>query len=379
MTGSFFLAQSLYSTQDPAGTRNTLIVIGVFAAIAVVIAIAKRRSGLDADTGPNPEAGPQTTTAKGAKGREGFDRGGFRKAAREAGLVPEEIRFLEEYARLLGVRNPAFLFGNRVKLDDFFREVFKSIEQYAESESGAEERKAALFKVREHLNQSQKKGGQVTSSRQLGRNLPLSFLVKGEESYPSTVVEVDAKGLTVEPPRDSYGQVLRLKRGTKLTCFFYAPGKQGYQFDTRVAGWELSGALDLMRISHSDSVRALPARRHERRDIKAPCSFYRVAVTMEGARGHEKKKAKVEKMANAGTIADISAGGIGVMSYSPLAPGDFIKIEFDTGGGIQTAFGKVVRVNKLRNSGGLMHIQFVKITRRSLNAILSFVYGYSEQ
>jgi len=35
-------------------------------------------------------------------------------------------------------------------------------------------------------------------------------------------------------------------------------------------------------------------------------------------------------------------------------------------------------MNKAKNFGGVMHVQFVKISRQGLNAILSYVYGYAD-
>jgi c-di-GMP-binding flagellar brake protein YcgR len=358
---------------DPAlhaqENKTTMTILGIAIAVGIVYFAIRQIFGL----------GSSSSSSGGLQGSSsGFNRNGFRKAAKAAGLAKDEVRFLEEYARLLKVGNPEFLFRNPAKLDAFFRSVFKSIEQYSENEAAAEERKAALFQIREGLNQAQNRIVQVSSTRQLGRNMPLSFLVKGDESYPSTVLAVEAGGIAAEPPKDPYGETIRLKRGTKLTCYFYGKARQGYQFETRVSGWELVGAREVMIIAHSDAVKALPARRHQRKESKVPCTFYRVAVSVERTKGKDRQKARVEKIPYLGTIADISAGGVGIQTSNPLQATDFVKIEFDTGAGVQSAFGKVVRMNRLRTSGGIMHIQFVKITRRSLNAILSFVYGYTE-
>jgi c-di-GMP-binding flagellar brake protein YcgR len=101
-------------------------------------------------------------------------------------------------------------------------------------------------------------------------------------------------------------------------------------------------------------------------------------VTPTKVRGKVQSAARVETLPFPGTIVDISAGGLGIQSASALPAGEFIKIEFSPGGGNQAAFCKVIRMNKLRTVGGIMHLQFVKISRRTLNSILSYVYGYSE-
>jgi hypothetical protein len=355
------LAQfSLYNTGAAKGSTSTsFIIVGVALVIIVVFAIVK---SVGRPSGPSSS----------------FNKAAFRRAARASGLAEEEVRFLEEFGRAVGLSNPEFVFRNAARLDAFFKEAYKQIEKSAESETDAEDRKARLFAARESLTHASAQGGNVRSTRQLGRGAPLTFIAPGEESYPSVILTVEPSGLAVEPVSDSYGETLRFRRGTKLSCYFYAKSHQGYQFSTRVIGWEKIGGKDAMVLAHSESVSALPARRYARREMRAPCTFYRLAVSAAGSKGREKSKAKVENIPYPGTIVDISAGGLGIQSANPLQAGEFIKIVFNTGGGAQSAFGKVLRMNKAKNIGGVMHLQFVKISRQGLNAVLSFVYGYAD-
>lgn len=307
-----------------------------------------------------------------------FSKTGFRRAARNGGLTDDETRFLEIYGKALGVSNPEFVFRNQVKLDSFFKEVYRYIEKNSESEADAEEQKARLFAARERLTQRNSLGSPVRSTRQLGRNMPLTFIAPGEESYPSVIVAVEPGGIAVEPVRDPYGETLRFHKGTKLTCYFYTTAHQGYQYVARIVGWERIGSKEVMVLSHSDTVAALPARRNARKEIHESCTFYRVVVNASKARGKVQSTARVENMPFPATIVDISAGGAGIQSANALPAGEFVKIEFTPGGASHAAFGKVVRMNRLRNVGGIMHIQFVRISRRTLNTILSQVYGYSD-
>ncbi len=346
--------------QETASTLGTVILIAVVVGI-VVFAFAKAASS-------------GSLSGKSS----GFSKASFRRAARESGLADDEVRTLEEYARIFRMANPDFVFRNAQKLEAFFKESYRQIDRLAESETDAEERKARLFDAREKLTHVRAQGSPIRSTRQLGRGTPLTFIAPGEESYPSIIVAVEPGGMAVEPVSDSYGQSMRFKRGTKLTCYFYARGHKGYQFATRVSGWERVGGKEVMVLAHSESVAALPARKQARREMRAPCTFYRVAVTASSVRGRTQSSAKVENIPFPGTIVDISAGGLGIQSSNALESGEFIKIAFNPGGGVQAAFGKVIRMNRAKTLGGIMHVQFVKISRRSLNAILSFVYGYGE-
>jgi c-di-GMP-binding flagellar brake protein YcgR len=362
MRAELVLAQSssLYNTGSSGSVSSSSLIIFGAVILALIVFAAIRSRG------------------KPSGASSSFNKASFRRAARSSGLVEEEVRFLEEYGRAAGITNPDFVFRNPPKLDAFFKDAYRRIEKSAESEVDAEERKARLFAARESLTHASAQGGNVRSTRQLGRGAPLTFIAPGEESYPSVILAVEPGGIAVEPVSDSYGEALRFRRGTKLSCYFYAKGHQGYQFSTRVIGWEKIGGKDAMVLAHSESVSPLPARRYARRVMKAPCTFYRVAVSAGTVKGKEKSKAKVENIPYPGTIVDISAGGLGIQSANPLAAGEFVKIVFNTGGGAQSAFGKILRMNKAKTIGGVMHLQFVKISRQGLNAVLSYVYGYAD-
>lgn len=361
MSPTLVLAQMYWKQSNPAEDAILYIVLGCIAAAFILVGII--RNGISGSLG--------------GSGRR-FSRSAFRKAARSAGLAEEDLRFLEAYGRALEVYNPDFVFANPGRLDSFFKSVYRRIEAETESEADAEEKRAKLFKARENLTKSRAAGTKVSSTRQLGRGTPITFIAPGEESYPTITVAVEAGGVAVEPVKDAYGEAIRFRRGTKLTCYFYSQAHQGFQFSTRVASWVQLGSKEAMVLAHSDAVTALPARSHARRETKAPCTFYRVAVTERTVRGKKQRDAKVQGIPFPGTIIDISAGGLGIQSANALAAGEFIKVEFNPGERTQTAFAKVVRMNRLKNIGGVMHVQFVRISQRSLNAILSFVYGYGD-
>jgi c-di-GMP-binding flagellar brake protein YcgR len=341
--------------------------IAVGAIIVALVAYGILKNGIGGM--PGPLSGPSSPR---------FTRGAFRRAARAAGLAEENIRFLEDYGKALGIADPEFVFRNPGRLDTFFKDVYRNIDKNSESESNAEEQRSRLFAARESLTRSAAAGTKVSSTRQLGRGTPLSFIAPGEESYPSIIVAVESGGIAIEPVKDAYGEPLRFRKGTKLTCYFYSQGHQGYQFASRIAGWERMGTKEVMVLSHSDAVTALPTRSHARREMRAPCSFYRVVVSERSVKGKTQKNAKVQNIPFPGTIIDISAGGLGIQSANALPAGEFIKVEFNPQGQTNSAFAKVIRMNKLKNIGGIMHVQFVRISQRSLNAILSFVYGYGE-
>jgi hypothetical protein len=315
----------------------------------------------------------------------GFDKAAFRRAARDVGLDDGETRFLEEFARDANLADPGGAFSNPERIDSLFRVAYRRIDNLSTSEADAEDKKARLFVTRERLAQGAGRGEGVSSTRQLGKGMPLTFIAPGDESYPTVVLANEPAGIAIEAVMDAYGDPIRFKRGMKLTCYFYAKGHQGFQFTSRIEGWRKIDDRETIMIMHSDSVTALPSRRHSRKEGNVSCTFYRVRPGQAAAKAGAKpgaaggvSRAVVETIAYPGTAIDISAGGAGIRSANALNEGEFVKVELQLGRGSQTAFGKVIRMNRLKTRGGVMHIQFVKVPQKTLNAIRSFVYGYTE-
>jgi c-di-GMP-binding flagellar brake protein YcgR len=93
----------------------------------------------------------------------------------------------------------------------------------------------------------------------------------------------------------------------------------------------------------------------------------------------EGKKLVADKEKLAGKIMDISIGGCGIQTNSSIASGSRLKIEFNSNPAQKAAvLGQVLRTNQ-NGTNMVLHIKFLKVPRRSLNAINALVFGYSDR
>ncbi len=170
---------------------------------------------------------------------------------------------------------------------------------------------------------------------------------------------------------------------SKITIF--VPGKAGvsYTFSGRIVRYDNSTARPSMLVSHTNSISVLHIRQLRRKTFKTPCIVSHVEVYDEV---HGSKKSRVYKptgQAGKGIMTDISAGGCSIfiplqaVSLPPFAEKQFINIEFQiTGKNTDTITGSVVKINKRDDNAYIMHIRFVRMSRKTQNEIFSFVYDY---
>lgn len=300
----------------------------------------------------------------------------MRRAAKELGFEAEQVSFLESYGRKFSVASPEHVLRNSQALDEFLKKIYQDIEKHSEQETSADSRTTVLFQIREYADALRAKARPISSTHGLPKGTAFTFITPEGEHFTSRIHGVEPTGLSCAVPVDGLGQQIRFKRGTKLDCFYYSGPQNGFTFDTRVLGYSQMGASTVMVVKHSDSIQPLPARRHLRKRVAASCDWAPVNIVVTQSAGKPSKQAVVSGRYLPGQVADLSSGGLSLRTANLANQGDYIKVDFSLSRGIITAIGRVVRANRLKGSGGVMHVQFAKISRKDINAILTVIYGY---
>lgn len=360
--GRLLLAQTYWKKSDPAETRNFLIIVGGLILVSVVYSIIKQIA-----------SGKGITLGSGQA--RGFSGNAFRRKAEDFGFSSGEAEFLEFYARKLAVTSPQAVFGTKAQLDTFMRNAFKYIEQHADTEESAQEQKHQLFGLREALGARSSSGTAIRSTKQLKARTPLSIVTAKEAHYSSILVVNESRALYLEPALDAFGTPIRFPFGSRLMVYFYSGNHVGYSFQARSRGMVDIDGKKFLSISHSDKIKPLPARRHQRSEVHISGRFYLVHVRAAKDRGKVVKTVQVERAAVAGIITDLSGGGLSMQTMSPANAGEFVKLEFELDSGKISAYATVVRVSRTR-TGALMHMKFVRASRKTINEIRAMVYGY---
>lgn len=363
---------SYLKESDPTLAIVLLVVIGAFIVFTVIMNVAKN--------GIAPMGGRASPGAKRKRLPARFSRWALKRAAGKFGLDSAQTALLDRVFRKAQVTDPEGTMANPEALDRHFKHAFRDIEASAETEAESEEDKALLFSVRATLESALNSQTKVISTRKLPDGLAAVLIGGQGENYPVRVISAKGEQLLVEAPKNSVGTPVRFPRGAKVTLSFYSKSSQGYRFETRVQGNETTPKGVALALTHSDRVATLPNRRHKRVETHISCYFSLVQVLQRQQGRKIVKETMVDERRAMGTIVDISAGGCAIKSAAAFRTGEYLKVEFDDPQGrALAAFGRIVRTNKTGTVGGVMHIQFLKAPRKTLNAINATVYGYNEE
>jgi len=363
---SLFVLQSVYFKEnDPTSMVIVLVVIVVFIIVMSTVNIA--RNGIGGTGGK-----------KGTSPRK-FSKFALRRAAAALELNRDQINILEWAFRTNGVTDPEITLTNPTLLDKTFKRAYHAIEKSAETEAIAEEQKSLLFSIRNRVESARSSTNKITSSKKLPDNMPAILTSPKGETYPVKILSAKGEELLVESPRSAIGTPIRFPRGAKVQLSFYSRSSQGYRMESRVMSTLDTPRGPALQLTHSEKIEALPNRRFKRKQTHLSCFFSLVRIEQRKIGRKIEKKTLVDDRRSLGTILDISAGGCAIKSAAALPPGNYIKIEFDDDHDrSHAALGRVIRTNKTGAIGGIMHIQFVKIPRKTLNAINALVFEYDQ-
>ena len=357
----FVLQSPYFKENDPKSMIIVLVIIAIFIIVMSTLNIARNGIG-------------KTPGKKGTSPRR-FSKFALRRAASALGLNRDQINLLEWAFRTEGITDPEITLTNPTLLDKAFKHAFRSIEKSAETEAIAEEQKSLLFSIRNRVEAVRSNIAKITSSRKLPDNMPATLTSPKGETYPVKIISAKGDELLVESPRSAVGTPIRLPRGAKVQLSFYSKSSQGYRMESRVIATLDTPRGPALQLAHSEKIEALPNRRYKRKQTHISCFFSLVRIEQRQVGRKIEKKTLVDDRRSLGTILDISAGGCAIKSAAALPPGNYLKIEFDDDHDrSHAALGRVIRTNKTGGIGGIMHIQFVKIPRKTLNTINALVF-----
>jgi hypothetical protein len=361
---------SYFKEDDPLAA----MILGIFIFLGIISAliINRVRNRVDPEVGGGKKS-------KAVSPRK-FTRFTLRRIANSYGLNRNQTKLLEYIFRLDAVEDPLRVLDNPALLDRHFRQAYRAIERNADTDEDAQVRLAHLFSLRNVLDAATPgdDGKTVSSTHQITENIA-AVLSAGKDSYSVKIISAKADAVLVECPRNSQGNPIRLSNGTKISLAVFNKSSGGFSFESRVMGTTVDSPHGLtLQCAHSDRIKSLAKRRFRRKQVMFDCVF--LLVFADETKVGRKKVVKLvaDRRRYMGTILDISMGGCSLKTTSSIPVGSRLKITIDSGGITLNALGQVLRTNRSGATGIIMHIKFLRLPRRAMNAINAMVFGFAE-
>ncbi|MDR2102892.1 MAG: flagellar brake protein [Treponema sp.] len=359
---------SYFKEDDPLAA--VILGSGLVLAVIITLLINRVRNRVEPGIGGGKEA-------RAVRPRK-FTRFTLRRIANSYGLNRDQTKLLEYVFRLDEVEDPLRVLNNPALLDRHFRQAYRAIERTADTEEDVQVKLTHLFSLRNVLDAAPRDDGKTLSStHQITENAPV-VLSSGKDSYSVKLISAKADAVLVECPRNSLGNPVRLANGTKISLTVFTHSSRGFSFESRVMGTVDSPRGLALQCAHSNRIKSLAQRRFRRKQVMLNCVF--LLVVADETKVGRKKVVKLvaDRRRHTGTILDISMGGCSVRTTSSIPVGSRLKITINSGGMTLNALGQVLRTNRSGAAGAIMHVKFLRLPRRAMNAINAMVFGFAE-
>ncbi len=367
----FYLIITTIPTLKKSNPVSIYVGLGLFAAFIIFIIF----SGKSSSASSSPRSRRRTSRSPGGA----YNKRTFRRRAAALGFSKPEIRTLEFLIKTFKIKYPYNLLKNSATLNSTLRKAILRIEEDVASKDVKEGQKLILYRIKQKVERNSEKKEILSGTKQLKPGQKLHISTPGGTRYPSMVTSNLNNYLGTKIPADEHGNQIRWRKGTKVLVFFWKSNGQGYSFDSKVSGYNNIRGVPSLFLQHSKSIHQAQQRRFRRKQLGKPAYMYTIRIVTTGFGKNAQKKAIVDSKSGAlATILEVSAGGCSLKSSYPLGAGQLLKLEFETFHGQKiTAYGKVKSMVKLRPVGGIMHVQFTRVSRDNINKINAFIYDFS--
>lgn len=299
----------------------------------------------------------------------------FKKTAGKMNFSKDHVIFMEKLASKYNLDSPLPILTNQRIFSNILKSEIAELDNV--SDKAAENEKMMIFDIKQKLDMTQLTAKEITTTKNLHKGTDISLQCEeGNLSYPTRIAANLKNALVVKMPViQGTDKFIKWKKRQPLAVSF-RKNNNSYEFKTKITGFTKIKDEMCIGLQHSNSIVKKINRKFFRKEINKLCYFFSIAIQESGYAWKKKKQAVIsDPKGKLGTIIEISSGGCSIKSKTFLQAGTLIKIEFEIKKG-KTIFvlGKVKKTNK-EEGVFIMHIQFTKISKITLNNINSFIYG----
>jgi c-di-GMP-binding flagellar brake protein YcgR/competence protein ComGC len=361
----FLLQDQVQYFKEDDPVAGTLVLVGIGGILLIVFISNLVKNGI----------GAGKVAGGGAASRK-ISFLSMHRIAKAYGLDSEQAKILEYVLRSGGVTDPERTVSNPAVLDKHFKRAFRQIEKSANSEEEAQQKLAMLFSVRNIIEVRHNTSPDDPSSQRISSNMA-AVLTVNHESYPVKIITSKGESVLVECPRNAIGTLIRFPKGTRVNLAFFTKTSKGFSFDCQVLGISDTSFGPGLQLSHGGRAKSMTQRRFRRRQASLSCDYYLVRLE-EQKNKKQAPKMVVDTRRMSGSLTDVSIGGCAVKTQSSVPAGSRLKIEFDYPHSALpiAVLGQVLRINRSGIANTIMHVKFLKVPRKAMNAINSLVFDY---
>ncbi len=300
----------------------------------------------------------------------------FYTKGKESGFNFKELNLLRRIAVENRLDNPTSLFWSIKQLDRSIKGVIVRFRaQGTEHDASHAQLISKLFDFRKRVefDLPRYKLG-LKSTRKLPNRQRLTITLPGIGTYKSQIVENLRRYMAISYPE---GPVLPPDftwKNQKLNVYFWRVDDAGYVFETKVLEDFREQDYPILHIAHSDSLIRSQKRKSIREEVNKAAKVFPLS-SIDGAGEEIENRPGLRSR-----LLDISEDGAAVLVGGRAKVGLPVKVQFTLADEPLAMIGVVKGISyKQSKNQSILHIQAERVSPRTKNKILSYVYNLFDE
>lgn len=299
------------------------------------------------------------------------------KVSRIYDLKEKEHDFLLEVAKKNKIPNMEYLFHSEENTSTFFNNLLDSIKNdLSLTDDQIQDKISILFTTRQKIDNGRKLLANLTSTTAFPTGQRLQYYAENGEQYSVTVLDNTKEGLIISVPRNAFNQQVNPPELSRIKILYQTRTGIAYEALCRVIRYQNFTGAGEMVVTHCNTLQSYQRRQFKRIDLNTNCAFSAVKViTAANSKDGKIQYQPLEKKYK-GQIVELSAGGCSLQTDMAIKDKQYIHIALSIDGRTtDQLIGLIVNTSTIPDSSQYMlHIVFVRITKRTRNKIFSRVY-----
>ena len=292
-----------------------------------------------------------------------------------------ESFFLRNLCKTQNIPNLEYIFRSEQESETFFENHYTELkERETEDDDALQYKLSQLFSIRQKVENARKTFSNLTSTTSLPVNQRIFYVADNKEQFECKIIDNIKEGLVLTIPKDLFGHEIRLPELTKVSVIYQTKSGVAYLANVRIIRYQDSPSGSMMVVTHCNNMQSYQRRQSRRVGVNTNCTFSAVKVVTNNSQNGKLSKISYEPLANQyhGHISEISAGGCSLQTNLSIRENQYIYIRMKIDGKTEDNIVGMIVSNTPSpdNSMFILHILFVKLSRKTRNKIYSLFYEY---
>jgi uncharacterized protein YpmB len=299
-------------------------------------------------------------------------------AAREYSFTPEESRLLYEICQNYNVPNLHFFLQDYEQTTRLFKTAYQTF-----GGSDIQHAQALMLAIYGKICKSNAAYSIITTTMSLRAGQKMLYVDPDGKKYMTSVIDTNENEMIITTPKDKAGNDIMLQSLTKINLMIQGKNEVAFSCTVRVIRNQMTQDRPAVVVTHSNRFETFLKHEYVYVQAKTPCQVRAAVTNPDHRQGPDAVVYDAQGRTYNGIVLNYSGTSCNIVVKNSIRVHQLLMVETKLDGHstdrmVVMVMNIVENNRQSENRMFLLHTNFVKLTERTKNHILSHVYSFSD-